>query len=285
MLSILLIGNGPNYFSKSPSWENVVRIAARRAGVFHHVERLLTEPLPLVYERIASSAPRADRDARSALVRAMRDLKHNEIHTELMALRFPTVLTTNYDTCLEAASGERYGPANLDSESTYSLFRRRRSEGNCLWHIHGDLTGPRTMTLGLHNYAGYLQKMRRYLTTKAEGSPVRFGDPGTAEKSRHSWADLFLRDNVHIVGLGLGYAEIDLWWLLSYKQRLRARKKVRVGSTTFYHMGTIDKATKARLDLMTGFGVRIEYLQSATGKPDRRTWEAAIAMLRAANAA
>jgi hypothetical protein len=259
-----------------------VRAAAQRARIRNEVERLIHEPLPLVYERIASQYPNAERRARADLAKFMRDLKHNEIHVGLMALPFPTILTTNYDMCLEAASAERFVHANLESETTYSLFRRKRSRSCTLWHIHGELSGPRTMMLGFHQYAGYLQKLRRYLTTRAEGSPVVFGNPVAAESTEHSWADLFLRDDVHMVGLGFDYGETDLWWLLSYKQRLRVRKKIRVGTTTFYHMGQITQSVKGRLELMMGFGVRVKHLPSASasGKPDMDTWRAALGMLR-----
>lgn len=282
MNPVLLVGNGPNYFSRTVSWTEVIRATAKHAQIQHEVERLLNEPLPMVYERIAAQFPSQERQARAELVARMKELGPNEIHEKLMDLGWPTVLTTNYDNCLEAGSGARFQPANLDRESTYSVFRRKRSASQSIWHIHGDLQGPRTLLLGLHEYAGYLQKLRHYLTTKKEGSPFVYGTtPDSVEASRHSWADLFLRDDVHIVGLGLGYAEIDLWWLLSYKQRLRYVKNMQCGQTTYYHAGDMSDNVKGRLELMQGLGVRIVHIPSPSGKPTRATWDKAIAQLKA----
>ena len=280
MKPVLLVGNGPNYFSRHFSWKDAIRVAARRARLANQVEKLINEPLPLVYETIASQYPEQEGDTKRELAEPLFSLKHNEIHESLMSLGWPDVLTTNYDHSLESASGESFQSANLESESTYSIFRRRRSKSHSVWHIHGDIDGPRTILLGFHQYAGYLQKLRQYLTTKANGSPFVFaGDTWTTEDDRHSWADLFLRNNVHIVGFGFDYAETVLWWLLSYKQRLRCAKKMPTGTTTYYQIGNATKADR-RLPLLMAFGVSIVSIPSLKGVPTRESWTEVIAMLR-----
>ena len=35
-----------------------------------------------------------------------------------------------------------------------------------------------------------------------------------------SWIDLFFMSNLYIIGLGLNYEEIDLWWILTIRKRL-----------------------------------------------------------------
>jgi hypothetical protein len=277
---VLLVGNGPNYFSKGVSWRDVVRATAKHARIQNEVERLLGEPLPLVYERIASQYPSQERVARAEFVEEMQRLKANEIHEELMALNCRTILTTNYDNCLEVASGEKFDDANLASELKYSVFRRKRSVERSLWHIHGDMNVSRSLMLGFNDYAGYLHKLRNYMTSK-DGSPfLQVSNDLVLEDVRHSWMDLFLRDNVHIVGLGLGYEEVVLWWLISYKQRLRFTKKVQCGQTTYYHAGEISKSTKGRLELMEGLGVRVEHIKSSSATPTRETWGSVIALLK-----
>jgi len=260
---------------------DVVRATAKRARIQNEIERLINEPLPIVYERIAAQYPADEHRGRAELANQMQALEPNQIHEQLMALNWPTVLTTNYDNCLELASGNKFATANLASESTYSVFRRKRSNGGSLWHIHGELSGPRTMMLGLHEYSGYLQKIRQYFTTKVMGSPFVYGaGRENIEDVRHSWGDLFLRDNVHIVGFGFGYAEIVLWWLLAYKQRLRFWKGLACGQTTVYQMGNIAKGDKGRLELMQGLGAKIRYISSDSGRPTRKTWDKVIEMLK-----
>jgi hypothetical protein len=176
MAPILLIGNGPSYFSGQYGWQDVIRFAAHRVRMANEVESLINEPLPLVYEAIASRHPSEDRKIKIDIATKMRAMAHNGVHEQLMALKWPTVLTTNYDRCPESASGERFAAKNLESETTFSLFRRQQSNTLSVWHIHGDMDGPRTMMLGLHQYAGYLQKLRLYLTTRSGGSSFVFGD-------------------------------------------------------------------------------------------------------------
>jgi hypothetical protein len=281
MANILLVGNGPNYFSKGASWADVVRATARHARLRNQTENIIHEPLPLVYETIAARYPQKEKRARLELAKEMRRLAPNEIHRDLMGLGWATTLTTNYDHCLEQACGESFAPANLAGETTYSVFRRARSKNRSIWHIHGDLGGPRTMMLGMHHYCGYLQKLRAYLTTKAEKSPFVFGDHSQPiESGRHSWADLFLRDDVHIVGLGLSYAEVGLWWLLGYKFRLRHQKKLPCGSTTYYVMGVGDPSEKHRLELMMAYGVKIEIVKGTAGPPSKKTWSDLVHLLK-----
>jgi hypothetical protein len=283
MTRVLLVGNGPNYFSQQVSWADVVRTAARHARLESQTEKIIHEPLPLVYETVAGRYPRREKRARHELVRQMQRLTPNGIHRDLMGLGWVTTLTTNYDHCLEEASGDSFVPANLAPESTYSLFRRVRSKSRSIWHIHGDLAGPRTMMLGMHHYCGYLQKLRGYLTTKGENSPFVFGDSSQSiESGRHSWADLFLRDDVHIVGLGLSYAEVALWWLLGYKFRLRHQKKLPCGSTTYHVMGRGDSSEKHRLALLMAYGVTIKVVRDVAGPPTRKAWANLVKLLESA---
>jgi SIR2-like domain len=280
MQPVLLVGNGPNYFSRGFSWQYAIRVAAQRAGLSNQVEKLIDEPLPLVYETIASQYPHDEGETKRQLAEQLSVLQHDKIHEDLMSLGWPTVLTTNYDNALEAASGESFHSANLDSESTYSVFRRRCSKSHSVWHIHGEISGPRTMLLGFHQYAGYLQKLRQYLTTKNNGSPFTFAsDTWKTDDDRHSWADIFLRNNVHIVGFGFDYAETVLWWLLSYKQRLSRVKEVTTGTTTYYQMGKVKKPDR-RLELMMAFGVKVISISTSTGIPTRNSWSKVISMLK-----
>ena len=282
MNHILLVGNGPNYFSGNCSWENAVRATAKRLRLSNQTEQLIGEPLPLVYETLVSRYPAQERETKAELAQQMHALRPNEVHAELMRLGWPTVLTTNYDYNLELSSGQHFRAQNLASESTYSVFRRRRSPMCSVWHIHGELDGPRTMLLGLHQYAGYVQKLRQYFTTKSNGSPFVFGGRDwERDDNRHSWADLFLRDHVHIVGFGFDYAETGLWWLLSYKQRLRHLKKkgVLVGSTTFYHLGNWRR--DRRLQMMEALGVNVRLIGLKSWPPTQDDWRAVVRQLKA----
>jgi hypothetical protein len=60
-----------------------------------------------------------------------------------------------------------------------------------------------------------------------------------------------------MLGFSLDYTEIELWWLLSYKARLKRKRKKSVGDTYFY-LFTPDRrapAIKAKLSLLRSLSV------------------------------
>ncbi len=114
------------------------------------------------------------------------------------------------------------------------------------------------MVLGFYHYAGYLQKIRNYVTYSVEvkgqphgrvGSPVKGGNLDfTENRSVYSWVDYFLRDHIHIVGLGLDFTEIDLWWLLLHKRRRRHQ----TGQFFYYHVSLDIEASETPVTSLLG---------------------------------
>ena len=137
MGKVLLVGNGPNYFSGRFSWVDVVRATAKHSHLLNQTEKIINEPLPLVYETIAGRYPSKERWARKKLADQLRLIPPNDVHRDLMGLGWETVLTNNYDHCLEKATGHKFVSANLAPGSTYSVYRRRRAGSRSVWHIHG----------------------------------------------------------------------------------------------------------------------------------------------------
>jgi hypothetical protein len=130
--------------------------------------------------------------------------------------------------------------------------------GREIWYMHGELDAPRTIMLGLHQYAGYLQKLRAYLTARPKTSPFRAGVVDFEHlDTRFSWVDLFLRDDVHIGGLTMDYVEIHLWWLIAYK--LRLRRDLQCGTTHFYHFRTPKDGAgvQTRLEMLRDLGAHV----------------------------
>ena len=106
--------------------------------------------------------------------------------------------------------------------------------------------------------------MRDYLTTGRAGSkrprsPFRSGNLNfdTDNESVYSWVDIFLRDDVHIVGYSLDYSEIDLWWLIIHKERLRIDGEP-TGDTFFYRLAPrLGSGNRAKAALLRSFGVKV----------------------------
>ncbi|MGC4043203.1 MAG: AbiH family protein [Armatimonas sp.] len=219
-------------------------------------------PFPLAFEGLlhTHTTDKTIQDVKDKVSIFVERITHNKFHKQLMELEFENILTTNYDHTLEQSisllpKGEKnYAPRDESFSSKYSLFRCCEVEGmkTRVWHVHGQQDDARTIILGYDEYAGNLQRIRQYLVRygyKGRKSPLKnyksgknidldFDnydyDSNTAGRY-HSWVDLFLRDNIHIVGLSLGFEEIDMWWLLYHKAEVKSyMKDYNLGSAFFY---------------------------------------------------
>jgi hypothetical protein len=154
------------------------------------------------------------------------------------------IITTNYDYCLENSSLAPIAHENLESENRYSVFRRTKVSKSYVWHVHGEINKPKTITLGHEQYAGQLQKLRSHLTSK-KSSPYRAGiSTFELPNRKYSWGDIFLKDEVHIVGFSLDYSEIDIWWLLIFKAQYFSRYGISCGRTFFHYWSDEEKDDK-----------------------------------------
>ena len=66
-------------------------------------------------------------------------------------------------------------------------------------------------------------------------------------------------NNVYILGLALDYTEIDLWWLMIFKERLKRETGFPYGNTTYYkfYPHTLDKKEAAKLSILESFGINV----------------------------
>lgn len=232
------------------------------------IERM---PFSLYFEQLCSATAGENRiekkyDALEFLVKekiseVLDVVPHNKLHVQFADL-FDVILTTNYDYTLENTLGPFGQDKPVSPESKYSLFRRTLNSGKSIWHIHGELHRPNSIVLGYDHYVGYVQKIRNYVTTGIDVSNVEFlvrspfanGIAAFEEGKYYSWVDHFLRDTVHIVGLGLDFSEVDLWWLLLNKWR---RGSPVSGKTYFYDINSGEGRKSARNSLLQSFGVTL----------------------------
>lgn len=159
-----------------------------------------------------------------------RYLKENKVHN---------IITTNYDEGIEIILCNKCGykriekPDGLIPEETYSIRTYKEFENIemnhrvKLWQIHGNMERIKSITLGFDQYCGSLSKLCSYLKGEYES------DQGPKCKTRMikkcetrtfdglSWAELFFNTNIYIVGLGMDFSEIDIWWLLNKRIRIK----------------------------------------------------------------
>lgn len=150
------------------------------------------------------------------------------------------IVTTNYDNGIEFILCEFCGyreqtpkglvPEKVYSIRTYKLFVNDDTRHKVkLWKIHGDLKRTRSITLGYDQYCGSLSKLSEYVKgtykSSRKDTEVKCSKPMELKCKEQifdnlSWAELFFRTNIYIVGSGLHSSEIDIWWLLNKRARL-----------------------------------------------------------------
>lgn len=263
----LLLGNGINRAALQKDWTQILRELARQFNAEDLTLHLDKKPLSMFIEELCARSDGLFRDTehtvKAAFAALLEQISPVEAHERICSL-FKVIMTTNYDfTIEEALAGPLHHSAFLAPESRYSLFRRHRAAGVDVWHVHGDVGRPTSMVLGFDHYAGSLQKIRNYLTDGIEvkkarhkvSSPVKNGIfDFTASREIYSWVDYFLRDHIHIVGLGMDFTEIDLWWLLLHKRR----RLHQTGKVFFYHLEAGNQPAETPItSLLRSFNVEI----------------------------
>ena len=198
-------------------------------------------------------------------------------------MRFDNYLSTNYDNILYRylrAASKALDPQwqFVDSDRTednYSIRRHYRFKTgdsySYLWNIHGDVDRKSSMLIGYNHYCGSLWKINSYIKgqyiykakdskDEQKNSPIqsRLLDKTIYkdEQKLRSWIDTFFTNDIHIIGLGLPFDEIDLWWLLNYRIRQvkTANNKFNINNSIYYYCADVDKYKELALK---SFGVEI----------------------------
>lgn len=157
---------------------------------------------------------------------------------------FQNVLTTNYDYGLENAL-KAFGYEVIEEKKAEDIYSTSRKKTLCkkdsyinVWHIHGEGKGkkdsPKSIMLGYDHYCTTLSRIEKYLKSGMIGKNKLYPDSYQGEKCHYmpwlmnegvyssnfeTWIDAFFLTDIHIIGFGMGFTEIDLWWLLNKRQR------------------------------------------------------------------
>lgn len=245
MQKTILIGNSINLMSEGYSWRDLLTGLIEYIGKSPAIKFKREKPFTLLYQEILIRAnrytPHREKELKSFIIKSLEKIKHNDYHKKYVELGFKNILTTNYDYNLESSLEAEFNSANVLRETKFNLFRRKKVKNKYVWHIHGEIESPSSITLGYDHYVGYLSEMNKYVSS---GTTTRKEKIRSAVKSNrinfendslpYSWIDLFLKDEIHIVGLSLDYTELDLWWLITFKEKLRDTNPT-LGKTYFYY--------------------------------------------------
>lgn len=261
----LLIGNGINRLEteKDYSWEKILADLAQKIGGQYLLELKNDKPLTLIYEslrlKLSVDGKQHGLSLKRKVSKSLLKMVPNQYHSKFLKLGVENIITTNYDYCFErtAKSGTEY--FYVPHKSKYSTFRKKKVNDAHIWHIHGEVDVPESIMLGYEQYAGYLQKIRNYLvpSKKSKRAISILLETKLNRKLAQSWTEIFLKDDVYILGFSLDYSEIDIWWLLVLKAECKSRFGINTGTTTYYQWVKDDQKDKdiAKAQLLRSLGV------------------------------
>ena len=252
-MSVLLLGNGINLQERlAPDWNKLLRDIAKK----YHFTPEKSLSMTLGYEMLENQILKRDPSLnetgihREIAAQVETDVMKQKkdwsgtVHARLTALPVKAILTTNYDYAIERSLDPAFKTAFTTRETTYSLHRYQQAGSKTVYHIHGECGYPKSICLGYEQYAGSLQRIRDRIVqntatdkeAREQGRTFLLADimAGLIPRPEYSWFYDFFLDDVYILGLTLDVSEMDLWWLLSYRSKLIATRKLPINNKIIY---------------------------------------------------
>lgn len=237
-MNTLFLGNG---FARSvapdiPEWKNLLE--AEESNIKNY---------PILYEqKFITKFNQTEESIKKELTEKIEKKIKNAIKQKesiatwfnefLTKNKINNIITTNYDNGIEyilKKCGYNVHESN-SSEKIYSIRRCKKyidinNNIITLWKIHGDIEAIKSITLGFDQYCGSLSKLNAYIKGEYKSSQnnsiickkdIRTKCKNPQLRDYASWAELFFFDNIYIMGFGMDFAEIDIWWLLNKRTRI-----------------------------------------------------------------
>ena len=235
----LLVGNGLNRcLQEDYSWKKVLDSISAQAKI----QPPSGSQFPLEFEKMARQFAETQEEYANPFDELKRivcksiqdiDFKPGELHESLLGIPCESVITTNYDYNLERTWGRSFWELPKPREQ-YLRHRTSVINGVSFYHPHGIVTKPASLCLGYQRYASYIAKLHEELVSTKSGSVdnealgninqridlllMGYDEPST-------WEELFLCNDVAILGFGLDFCEIDFWWLISLRSFWQINKR------------------------------------------------------------
>lgn len=229
MSAVLFVGNGLNHVDKvAISWNKLLdSISAEDTNYiseslgmtlrFEYIDAVSKDKALEIKRKVAKNTGEKAEEIKE---------KKNSLHVRLMKLPIQTIITTNYDYALELSADASFVARRTTVERLYSFYRKQTAADKTVYHIHGECRYPNSICLGFEHYAGMLEKMRSklVLSTSAGNPDKRFHlydvlmgltDPDDA------WYYNFFKNDIYFLGFGFDSSEEDIWWLITYRRRLK----------------------------------------------------------------
>lgn len=276
MDDVLFLGNGINAFSTGYDWNQLITKLSTQLGVDSYLH-IQNAPFPLTYEELFFKSIKKEHHNESKMKKIIADetlnFNPNEVHRKIMNSGINEIITSNYDYNLQKViTSELKTLTNkgIVKEKKYSLFRYQEFGGKKIWHMHGEVNNPQSIILGYEQYVGNLQRMRNYVVN-GTGSFYKGYKKGPLIRrlanlnTIYSWLDLFFIKNIHLIGMRLDFEETDLWWLLTFRARLKYyQRSPEIRNKIYYYVPEqYESRSSTKLALMKSIGIEVRVIDQA----------------------
>lgn len=171
-----------------------------------------------------------EENIKTKLKDAMSHYEAPAFYDKLAELEADNYITTNYETFLNIPLMKRgYKMKNTECsirniEAHFTFVNGEKKIR--LWNMHGSFDIEERIMLGLYEYCESVTTLRSMF----EPSKGQLN----AEIGQNSWPFVMLHTDVYILGFGLGYEEIDLWYFLTIRKRLIREKIIERNKIIYY---------------------------------------------------
>lgn len=276
MRNCLIIGNGINRCCKGMSWETLLSKIASSYFVSNDTINSATLAFEQLRSTVLSRNIRVSKDSFAVdILTALNNLNQpafNEIFNNFKSLPFKNILTTNYDYAIEKAYIEDFDYKDytrnvvMPQETKCSRIRHTKiNDETRIFHIHGELGKQSTVCLGYVHYAANLNAIMNNLLDYDKTTDSYSLKESVFKDELISWAQFFFTDNIYIVGLGLYDCDMDLWWLIAYRQQLITNGDKRIGNRIIYYY-LFEEKKQSFKDCLEAMGIEVRELQVTDDK-------------------
>ena len=296
----ILFGNGLNLLNEgTPSWDDLLRDIAKESldnnipNTLKYEAVILKQPYREGPMRLFTSDGKVlitsdgkvllasgeviESKLKKDIAERVSVFEPNDIYRMVSELPVAHFMTTNYDNTLLKVREENSIKSRNRQEQTYSIRRHYTLvDGKQYWPIHGNVESPRSIMLGFDHYCGALSKVESYVKGGYEMPEIGRMSSITKRledgiKEVLSWIDLFFSSDVHIIGQGLDYAEMDLWWILNKRRRIKQKDAKLISNRIVYYPDY--SIAKDKRQLLNGFDVEISELPDYSAGYHSNYWE------------
>ncbi len=273
--NIILLGNGINRVDISDSkesWEEFLKDIATDdfKGRLGDIEDM---PYPLRPIVVTGDNIKAQLEKKAIkLLPHGLSKEYSEFIRGFTDLPFDAILTTNYTYELEQSilpgfscdfkRPSKYRKTSIDGNKLneqlgiFKYFSLPVNDKNSMvWHIHGEAARPNSMVLGHYYYGNLLSVIQQRIPHIL--SSLSISTKKDISFQPKSWIDYFMLGNVYIVGFGMEFSEMDIWWMVNCKRR----RFYDFGKIVYYEPKCNETQNRSKCELARAYKIEMPDLE------------------------